>query len=155
MNDIEVMLPEQKNAKLKNQRGFTLIEIMVVVVIMGLLATLVTVNLLDNADKEKTVKARADIKAIENALELYKLDTGRYPTTQEGLSALVTRSEGGQIYLKGGRVPEDPWGKPYLYISPGSHGEFDIMSYGGDGQPGGQGKDEDITSWSKSGEKSN
>lgn len=129
---------------LKNERGFTLIEIMVVVVIMGLLATLVTVNLLDNADKAKIVKAKADIKAIENALELYKLDVGRYPTTQEGIKSLTQKGDGREAYIKG-NVPKDPWGKEYVYLSPGSHNEFDIVSYGADGEPGGTGKAEDIT----------
>lgn len=133
----------------KNQRGFTLIEIMVVVVIMGLLATLVTVNLLDNADKAKIVKAKADIKALENALELYKLDLGRYPTTQEGIKSLTEKGEGHEAYIKGS-VPKDPWGKEYVYLSPGSHGDFDIVSYGADGEPGGNGKNEDITNWSSS-----
>lgn len=129
---------------LNNQRGFTLIEIMVVVVIMGLLATLVTVNLLDNADKAKIVKAKADIKSIENALELYKLDQGRYPTTQEGIKSLTQKGEGHEAYIKG-NVPKDPWGKEYVYLSPGSRNEFDIVSYGADGEPGGTGKNEDIT----------
>jgi general secretion pathway protein G len=131
----------------KDERGFTLIEIMVVVVIIGLLATLVTVNLMEKADDAKVVKAKADIKAIENALELYKLDSGRYPSTQEGLKALVTKGEGRDSYIKGGKVPQDPWGKTYQYLSPGSHGEFDIISYGADGEPGGQAKDKDITNW--------
>jgi general secretion pathway protein G len=132
--------------KRRDQRGFTLIEIMVVVVIMGLLATLVTVNLLENADKARRVKARADIKAIENALELYKLDNGSYPTTQMGLKALTEPGEGRGAYIKGG-MREDPWGNPYVYLSPGSHGEFDVISYGPDGEPGGTGKNADITSW--------
>jgi general secretion pathway protein G len=143
------MLPENdmpQNLR-KNERGFTLIEIMVVVVIIGLLATLVTVNLLENADKAKVVKARADIKALENALELYKLDSGRYPNTQEGVKALVTKTESHDSYIKGGSVPKDPWGKEYVYLSPGSHGDFDILSYGADGEPGGAGTNADITSW--------
>ena len=143
------MLPEIHMPNLrKDQRGFTLIEIMVVVVIIGLLATLVTVNLLENADKAKIVKARADIKAIENALELFKLDAGRYPNTQEGLKALMTKTETHDSYIKGGSVPKDPWCKEYVYLSPGSHGDFDILSYGADGEPGGSANNADITSWS-------
>ncbi len=134
--------------KKRDQRGFTLIEIMVVVVIMGLLATLVTVNLLDNADKAKRVKAKADIKAIESALELYKLDHGTYPTTQMGLKALTEAGQDGSgPYIKGG-MKQDPWNKPYVYLSPGSHGEFDVISYGADGEPGGTAKNADITNWS-------
>ncbi len=134
----------------RDERGFTLIEIMVVVVIIGLLATLVTVNLLDRADEAKRVKAGADIKAIENALELFKLDSGNYPSTQEGLKALIGGNEGNRQYLKDGRVPKDPWNKEYVYLSPGSHGEFDLLSYGADGEPGGTGKNADITSWDSS-----
>lgn len=134
----------------KDERGFTLIEIMVVVVIIGLLATLVTVNLMDRADQARVVKASADIRALQNALELYKLDNGRYPTTQEGLQALTKTGDGGRSYLGGTRVPRDPWGNEYIYLSPGAHGEYDIQSYGANGEPGGSGVNAPITSWESS-----
>ena len=137
---------QKRNELRKDERGFTLIEIMVVVVIIGLLATLVTVNLMDNADEARRTKAQADIRAISNALELYKLDNGSYPSTQEGLAALLG-GDGGRRYLTSNSVPKDPWGNDYVYLSPGSHGEYDLMSYGANGEPGGTGRNADITSW--------
>lgn len=136
-----------QSERTKNNQGFTLIEIMVVVVIMGLLATLVAVNVLDNAEQAKRTKAKSDIKALESALELYKLDNGNYPTTQEGLKVLTQAPANGTrgAYIKS--LPLDPWQKPYVYLSPGTHGDYDIISYGPDGEPGGTGKNADITSW--------
>jgi general secretion pathway protein G len=134
------------------QRGFTLIEIMVVVVIIGLLAAVVTQQLMGNVDDARASKARQDIQALETALTLYKLDNFRYPTTEQGLAALVTKpadpavthwKEGG--YVK--RVSKDPWGREYVYESPGSHGEFDLYSLGADGQSGGEKADADIGNW--------
>jgi general secretion pathway protein G len=134
------------------QRGFTLIEIMVVVVIIGLLAAVVTQQLMGNVDDARASKARQDIQALETALTLYKLDNFRYPTTEQGLAALVTRpadpavthwKEGG--YVK--RVSKDPWGREYIYESPGTHGEFDLYSLGADGEPGGEKADADIGNW--------
>jgi general secretion pathway protein G len=134
------------------QKGFTLIEIMVVVVIIGLLAAVVTQQLMGNVDDARVSKARQDIRALETALTLYKLDNYRYPTSEQGLSALTTRpadpalthwKEGG--YVK--RVSKDPWGREYLYESPGSHGEFDLYSLGADGQPGGEKADADVGNW--------
>lgn len=134
------------------QRGFTLIEIMVVVVIIGLLAAVVTQQLMGNVDDARASKARQDIQALETALTLYRLDNYRYPTTEQGLEALVTRpndpsltrwKEGG--YIK--RLSKDPWGRDYVYESPGSHGEFDLYSLGADGQPGGEKADADIGNW--------
>lgn len=136
-----------------NQRGFTLIEIMVVVVILGILAAFVVPKLLSRPDEARVTKAVADIKGIEQALGLFKLDNGFYPTTDQGLKALVTKPETGRIpakYTEGGylkKVPTDPWGTPYVYISPGSHGDFDLISYGADAEPGGEGKNADIESW--------
>lgn len=133
--------------------AFTLIEIMVVIVILGLLATLVVPKIIGRSDQAKVVKAQQDIMAIESALELYKLDNGMYPTTDQGLEALVVKpttapepnswKSGG--YIK--RLRKDPWGNDYQYLHPGNHGEIDIFSYGADGQPGGEGLDADIGNW--------
>jgi general secretion pathway protein G len=132
------------------QGGFTLIEIMVVVVIIGILATLVAPVVFDKPDKARVVKAQTDIKAIVAALNLYRLDHFKYPTADEGLQALVTPPAKGDSgpttsYLE--RTPTDPWNNPYQYLNPGVHGEVDVMSYGRDGQPGGDGYDADIGSW--------
>jgi general secretion pathway protein G len=137
----------------QNQRGFTLIEIMVVVVILGILAAIVVPRLLDRPDEAKITKAKVDIKSIEEALGLFKLDNGFFPSTEQGLKALVTKPEVGQIpakfpaggYLK--KAPLDPWGKPYAYLSPGAHGDYDLISFGADGEPGGEGKNADINHW--------
>ena len=141
--------------RINNRNGFTLIEIMVVIVILGLLAALVGPKLMGRTDDAKVTDARVQIKNIETALKLYKLDTGSYPATEQGLSALVekptvgvipkTYKEGG--YLESKKVPKDPWGNDYLYISPGEHGDYDLFSYGADGAKGGDGKNADITSW--------
>jgi len=137
-----------------NCRGFTLIEIMVVVVILGILAAIVVPKLLDRPDQAKVTKAKVDMKGIEEALGMYKLDNGFYPSTEQGLDALVTKPETGRIpakypegaYLK--KLPLDPWNTPYVYLSPGLHSkDFDMISYGADGEPGGEGYDADINSW--------
>ena len=136
-------------AAIARQRGFSLIEIMVVVVIMGILAALVVPNLLDRPDQARAVAARQDIASIAQALKLYRLDNGRYPNSEQGLRALVERPSGDmnnwRKYLE--RLPNDPWNQPYQYLSPGVHGEFDVFSLGADGQPGGEGSDADIGSW--------
>lgn len=135
-------------AKIAGQRGFTLIEIMIVVVIIGLLAGLVAVNLIPQAEKAKKTAARASMKQLENALEMYKLDTGQYPGSDSGIQELITPSNGQAPYLKGGKLPKDPWNRDFNYISPGSDGQpYDIISYGADGQPGGSGEDADIVNW--------
>ncbi|MDD2541658.1 MAG: type II secretion system major pseudopilin GspG [Desulfuromonadaceae bacterium] len=139
----------------KNKKGFTLIEIMVVIVILALLAALVAPKLMGRADDAKITDAHVQIKNIETALKLYKLDNGNYPTTEQGLSALVTKPTVGVIpknykeegYLEKKTVPKDPWGNDYLYLSPGEHGDYDLYSYGSDGAKGGEGKNADITSW--------
>ncbi len=139
----------------RKDRGFTLIEIMVVVVIIGLLATLVTLSVLPRAEQARRTKAVADIKTIMNALELYKLDNGDYPSQEQGLKALIEKPATGKIpkhwreggYLNSNKVPVDPWGHSYVYVYPGHHGKYDILSYGRDGEPGGEGEDADITSW--------
>jgi len=139
--------------RLRNRAGFTLIEIMVVIVILGLLAALVVPKLIGRTEEAKKTQTRVQIKSLQQALELFKLDNGFYPTTDQGLDALVRAPEAGRIpknYRKGGyidRTPKDPWGNPYVYVSPGQHGDYDISSYGADGVQGGEGEDADINSW--------
>lgn len=139
---------------LKNcQRGFTLIEIMVVVIILGILAGIVVPRLLDEPDEARRTKAQVQIRSLEEALAMFKLHNGFFPTTEQGLQSLVRKPETGRIpnnYKEGGyirQIPLDPWGNPYVYLSPGIHGEYDLMSYGADGEPGGEGKNADIENW--------
>ena len=135
------------------QNGFTLIEIMVVVVILGILAGIVVPRLLDEPEKARRTKAATQIRSFEEALGMFKLDNGFYPTTQQGLEALVNKPASGRIpkkYKAGGylkKVPLDPWEQPYIYLSPGAHGDFDLFSYGPDGEAGGEGDDADIANW--------
>jgi general secretion pathway protein G len=142
-----------RDGKLRDRAGFTLIEIMVVIVILGLLAALVVPKLIGRTEEAKKTQSRVQIRSIEQALELFKLDNGFFPTTDQGLEALVRMPDSGRSpknYRKGGyldRVPKDPWGNAYVYVSPGSHGDYDISSYGADGAPGGEGEDADINSW--------
>ncbi len=132
------------------QRGFTLIEIMVVVVIIGLLAAIVAPNLIGNIDKAAVTRTKGDIRSIETALNLYRLDNFRYPTTDQGLQALVTNpgeatARNWKPYLNS--VPSDPWSNTYQYLYPGQQREFDLFSYGADGQEGGEDIDADIGNW--------
>lgn len=141
-----------EHEKRRDEDGFTLVELMVVIVIIGLLATIVVINVLPSGDKAKQVRAKADISTIEGALETYRLQLDRYPTTSQGLGALKAAPSGVDAtrYQPGGyikKLENDPWGNPYLYASPGQHGEFDLWSFGRDGKEGGQGPDADITSW--------
>lgn len=135
------------------QRGFTLIEIMVVVVIIGLLATLVLPRVLGRQDQAMIAKAKVDIQAISSALKLYKLDNFNYPSTSQGLEALVKEPGGdppAKNWKKGGyveRLPTDPWGNPYQYLSPGEKMEFDVWSFGSDGRTGGDGTGAEIGNW--------
>jgi general secretion pathway protein G len=131
-------------------QGFTLIEIMVVVVILGILAALIAPNVINRIDDAQSAKVRQDIRAIESALKLYRLDNFRYPTSDQGLQALVTppadsRKGSAGSYLD--RVPKDPWDRPYVYENPGKQGEFDIYTLGRDGAPGGDGPDADVGNW--------
>lgn len=138
---------------LSDSRGFTLIEIMVVIIILGILAALVVPNIMGRPDEARVTAAKADIRSISNALDLYKLDNFSYPSTDQGLEALATKPSGSPEpknwnvdgYL--GKVPKDPWGNEYHYLSPGAHGRFDLYSFGADGREGGEGVDADITSW--------
>ncbi len=131
--------------------GFTLIEIMVVVVIIGILAALIAPSVIGRIDQAQITKVKQDIRAIESALKLYRLDRFRYPTTDEGLNALVTPPSDSTVpWPNGGyldRLPKDPWDRPYLYAQPGSHGEFDLYSLGRDGVQGGEGVDADLGNW--------
>lgn len=142
----------QSSARSGRHRGFTLIEVMVVIVILGVLAALVVPRVMDRPDEARAVAARQDIAAVMQALKLYRLDNQRYPSTEQGLQALVTRPASGpdapnwKSYLD--KLPVDPWGKPYQYLNPGVRGEIDVFSLGRDGQPGGEGADADIGSWS-------
>ena len=133
-----------------DNKGFTLVELLVVMVIIGLLAALVGPKLFPKLGKGKQSAAKAQIELLSQGLDQFRLDVGRYPTTQEGLAALVTNPGGVDNwdgpYLKKA-LPNDPWGKAYGYQCPGTHGEFDIYSYGRDGAPGGEGEDKDVTSW--------
>jgi general secretion pathway protein G len=140
-------------SNIKNQKGFTLIEILVVVFIIGLLATIILPKIMGRQEEAQRTKATADIKNIQTALDLFKLDNGFYPATEQGLEALVKKPETGRIpekWKEGGylnKAPKDPWGKPYVYLSPGSHGDYDLISFGADGEAGGEGKNADIESW--------
>jgi general secretion pathway protein G len=138
--------------KAKKQVGFTLLEVMVVVVILGLLASFIVPNLLGNKEKADQKKAIADIVSLENALDMYKLDNGVYPTTDQGLEALVVKPTNPvpRNYRDGGyikRLPKDPWGNSYQYLSPGDKGRIDVFTYGADGQEGGEGNNADIGNW--------
>jgi general secretion pathway protein G len=133
------------------QAGFTLIELMVVLVIIGVLAALIVPNVLDRADDARVTAARTDISNLGQALKLYRLDNQRYPTAAQGLQALLVKPTTGPIppnwkpYVE--KLPNDPWGNPYQYLNPGLKGEIDVFSFGADAQPGGEGKNADIGSW--------
>lgn len=142
--------PRQRTRRM-DSRGFTLIELMVVLVIIGVLAALIVPNVLGRADEAKVTAARTDIHTIRQALKLYRLDNNRYPTPEQGLAALVKRPSSGpepqnwKPYLE--KLPTDPWGNAYQYLNPGIGNDVDVMSYGADGASGGEGNDADIGSW--------
>jgi general secretion pathway protein G len=137
--------------KQKIQRGFTLIEIMVVLVIIGILGALIVPRVLDRADDSRVTAARTDVNNLMQALKLFRLDNMRYPTTEQGLQSLVAKPTAGpelpnwRPYLD--KLPNDPWGKPYQFLNPGIKGEVDVFSFGADGQSGGEGRNADIGSW--------
>ncbi|WP_082676384.1 type II secretion system major pseudopilin GspG [Thiomicrospira sp. WB1] len=143
---------EATNQKQGRQRGFTLIELMVVVVILAVLAAIAVPRLMDRPDEARIVKAKQDISAISSALKLYKLDNYQYPTTDQGLQALVEKPQtepepkNWQAYME--NLPDDPWGRPYLYLSPGEHKDFDLYTLGADGREGGEGMNATIGNWS-------
>lgn len=140
-----------RSRSLRHARGFTLIEIMVVLVIMGVMAALIVPSLLDRADDARVTAARTDVNNLMQALKLYKLDNQRFPTGEQGLEALVRKPSASPVppnwkpYLD--KLPNDPWGKPYQFLNPGVKGEIDVYSLGADGQPGGEGPNADIGSW--------
>ncbi|TMM51305.1 type II secretion system major pseudopilin GspG [Sulfitobacter sabulilitoris] len=133
------------------EAGFSLLELMVVVVILSILALVIVPRVIDRPDQARVARAQTDLAAISSAVNLYRLDNFRYPTTDQGLAALVTAPAGGAAlpnwtgYMD--RLPNDPWGQPYHYLQPGVHGDFDIFSYGADAVPGGAGADADIGTW--------
>jgi general secretion pathway protein G len=138
------------------ESGFTLLEILVVITILGILASLIAVRIMDKPGEARATKARLDIQTLENALKLFKLDNAFYPSTEQGLQALVEKPGTGRIpgkwreggYIEKGVLPKDPWGYSYNYLSPGEHNrDFDIWSYGADGEEGGEGEDSDIVNW--------
>jgi general secretion pathway protein G len=138
---------------LTNPKGITLIEMMVVIVILGILATVIFTRVSDRPEQARRTKAQVEIRELQTALELFKLDNGFYPTTEQGLDSLVSPPTTGKVpknYPESGyldKLPTDPWGSPYVYISPGLHGEYDLESYGADEEDGGEGKNEDVESW--------
>lgn len=148
--------PPPSRARRPGEAGFSLLELMVVVVILSILALVIVPRVIDRPDQARAARAQSDIAAIASAINLYRLDNFRYPTTEQGLAALVEKPQTDPLppnWASSGymdRVPQDPWGRPYLYLQPGVHGDFDVFTYGADGASGGSGADADIGSWSGS-----
>jgi general secretion pathway protein G len=151
--DIFVLAGRRRRRSRRGEEGFTLVEILVVITIIGLIMALVGPRVLNYLSESKVKTAKIQIQSFATALDLFYLDAGRYPSTAEGLTVLVQASGGiaawNGPYLKGGSVPNDPWGKPYVYRSPGEHGVYDVVSFGSDGQEGGTGTAADITNWAQ------
>ncbi len=145
----------KKYRLITDSRGFSLIELMVVVIILGILAMYIGPKLMGRTEQAKETQTRVQIEALETALKLYKLDSGIYPSTEQGLLALIEQPETGIIprkwrkggYLEKAKVPLDPWGNEFIYVSPGVNGDYDIVSYGADGVPGGEDENKDINNW--------
>lgn len=141
--------------KVIDEKGFTLLEIIIVVFILSILAAIVAPKIIGRTDDARIAEAKVQIRNFETALKLFKIDNGFYPSTEQGLQALVEKPATGEIpskyreggYLEQKKIPLDPWGNPYVYICPGLHGDYDLFSYGADGKEGGEGKDADIKSW--------
>lgn len=137
--------------KLLGQGGFTLLELLIVMIIIGLLAALIGPKMIGRVGESRQTVAKQQIEGFSSALEMYKLDTTKYPTQEQGLEALVTEPQGvvnwKGPYLKKKFIPKDPWGNNYVYVYPGEHGDYDIISYGADGNAGGEGEDKDVVSW--------
>jgi general secretion pathway protein G len=153
-NSIEAVRAMLIATSARSRHGFTLLEVMVVVVILGILAALVVPNIIGRPDDARAIAAKQDIATLMQSLKLYRLDNQRYPTTEQGLQALVTKPTTSPVpptWKPGGyieRMPRDPWGNPYQYLYPGVRGEIDVFSFGADGKAGGEGVDADIGSWS-------
>jgi len=148
----------EQTVRIRSNAGFTLIEIMAVVLIIGLLSTIVGVSIFAQVDKGRVTSTSVQISNLESVLELFRMDNARYPTTEEGLDALINAPDGARNFPPGGylqkrRIPEDPWGNPYEYEQPGQNNthSFDLWSYGADGKPGGDGVDADIGNWEQDG----
>ena len=141
--------PPMKNGRLHPEAGVTLVEMMVVIMIIGLITAIVVINVLPSQDRARVQKASADIATLEQALELYRMENARLPTTEEGLEALAASADANGVphdpYIR--RLPDDPWKRPYQYVIPGEHGPYDLYSLGADGAIGGEGLDADIGNW--------
>jgi len=152
---LDSLFRAEKPRLIKSLAGFTLIEVMVVVIILGLLATIIVPRFMKEPEKAKRTKTALQIRSIESALKMYKLDNGVYPDTEQGLEALIEKPSTGTIprnwreygYLESSKVPKDPWATPFIYVMPGEHGDFDLSSYGRDKEKGGEGDNEDINNW--------
>ena len=153
MPQIRTGRPVLQSAMRRRSSGFTLIEVLVVIAILGILAALIVPKIMGRPDEARRVAAQQDVATIMQSLKLYRLDNGRYPTADQGLKALIEKPTAEPVpnnWKPGGyleRLPDDPWRNPYQYLNPGVHGEIDVFSYGADGKPGGEGNDADIGSW--------